>query len=121
MKILNWSMKESEKIISGSLRKNMHKIEDNLFTERIVKMHLSRQQNPVYKPFLNFGSLIIGISSVIISIGLILLMRTKILSVDYFIFKEQYGLILLIISLIFLISNWIEYFPATKNKITGKI
>lgn len=114
-------MEESEKIISDSLKKNMHKIEDDSFTERIVKLHLSSLKNPVYKPFLNFGSLIIGISSVIISIGLILLIRTKNLSVDYFAIKEQYGLILLIISLIFLISNWIEYSPATKNKIIGKI
>ena len=114
-------MKKSEKIISDSLKENMHKIEDDSFTERIIQLHLSSLKNPVYKPFLNFGSLIIGISSVIISIGLILLMRTNILSADYFVFKEQYGLILLMISLIFLISNWIEYFPAKKNKTTDVI
>jgi hypothetical protein len=113
-------MKESEKFISDTLKKNMYKIDDDSFTERIVKTHISRQKNPIYKPFLNFGSLIAGISSVIISIGLILLMRTKILSFDYFVYKEQYGLILLIISLIFLISSWIEYSPAQKSKVTGK-
>jgi len=107
-------MKESEKIISDSLKKNMHKIEDDSFTDKIIKLHLSSPKNSAYKPFLNFGSLIIGISSVIISIGLILLTRTNILSADYSLFKEQYGTILLMISLIFLIFNWIE-FPPAKN------
>jgi hypothetical protein len=110
-------MKESDKIISDSLKKNMHKIEDDLFTERIIKLHLSSPKNPIYKPFHNFGSLIIGISLVIISIGLILLMKIKILSTEYFVFKEQYGSILLMISLIFLISNWIEFSPAKNTKL----
>jgi hypothetical protein len=110
-------MKKSEKIISDSLKKNMHKIEDDSFTERIIKLHLTRLKNPVYKPFQNFGSLIIGISSVIISTGLILLTKIKIFSTDYFVLKEQYGSILLMISLIFLISNWIEFFPARKTKL----
>jgi len=108
-------MEESEKIISDVLKKNMYKIEDDSFTERIIKLHLSNLKNPAIKPFLNFGSLIIGISSVIISIGLILLLRTKLLSDYHFVFKEQYGLILLMISLIFLVSNWIEYSPANKT------
>jgi hypothetical protein len=110
-------MEESEKIISDVLIKNMHKIKDDSFTERIIKLHLSSLKNPVIKPFLNFGSLIIGISSVIFSIGLILLMRTKLLSDYHFVFNEQYGLILLIISLIFLVSNWIEYSPAKTTKL----
>jgi|WetSurMetagenome_2_1015567.scaffolds.fasta_scaffold96566_2 hypothetical protein len=108
-------MEESDQIIKELLKKNMHKIEDDSFTGRIVKMHISKQQSPVYKPFLNFRSLIIGISFVIINIGFILLTRTNSLSVD-FEFNEQYALILLIISLIFLISTWFEDFTVRKGQ-----
>jgi hypothetical protein len=109
-------MEKSDKLIKDLLKKNMQKIEDVSFTEKIINMHLSKQQKPIYKPFLNFGSLIIGISCVIISIGFIIITRTDIFSLDDFVFNEQYGLILLIIALIFLIYNWIENFIAPKTK-----
>jgi hypothetical protein len=112
-------MEKSDKLIKDLLKMNMQKIEDVSFTEKIINLHLSRQQKPTYKPFLNFGSLIIGISSVIISIGFIIITRTAIFSFDCFVFNEQYGLILLIVALIFLISNWIENFIPSKNKITS--
>jgi hypothetical protein len=114
-------MEKSDKLIKDLLKMNMQKIEDVSFNEIIINCHFNRQKKSIFKPFLNFGSLIFGISSVIISIGLILMTKTDIFLDDYFVFKEQYGLILLIVALIFLISNWIENFITPKNKITNSL
>jgi hypothetical protein len=112
-------MKKSEDIIKNSLRKDMQRINDDSFTDRIIEMHLSQERHVGYRPFLNFASLIIGISSVLISIGLILLVRVNnqllINSID---FSEQHGLILLSLSFIFLIYRWIEEFTAPKSVTT---
>jgi uncharacterized membrane protein len=110
-------MKEPDKIIRESFEKNMQKIEDGSFTERILKTHLSRQRIHILKPFRNLGPLLIGFSSVITSTGLVILFKTSNILIDNFEFKEQYGLILLLISLIFLISNWIDNFIAPKKRI----
>jgi putative copper export protein len=109
-------MKDSDHIIGDLLKKHMQEIEDDSFTERIVRMHLSKQKKPVYKPFRNFGLLIIGFSSVFISAGLILSLLTKTVLIKNFIFTAQYGLILLLVSLIFLISVWIENAIAPKSR-----
>lgn len=114
-------MKKTERILGDLLRKNMHKIEDESFTERIIALHLSKQNRFVSKPFPNFNLLIIGISSVIISIGLILSLKIKIAIFEGFTFTEQHGLILLLISLIFLISTWIDSFITPKKRVTSSI
>jgi hypothetical protein len=114
-------MEKTDRILSDLLKKNMHKIEDELFTKRIINMHLSLQKKTVYKPFPNFSLLIIGISSVIISIGLIFSLKIKIVLFEGFVFTEQYGLILLLISLIFLISTWIENFITPKKRASSNI
>lgn len=113
-------MEKSDKILSDLLKKNIKKIEDDSFTDRIIKIHLSRQNRPAFKPFINFDLLIIGISSVFISIGLIFSLFTKIELIENFAFTEQYGLIILLISLLFLIYSWIENFIVPKNKTADK-
>ena len=114
-------MKKTDRILSDLFKKNMHKIEDESFTERIINMHLLKQNKPVFKPFPNFGLLIIGISLVIISIGLIFSLKIKIALFEGFVFTEQYGLILLLISLIFLISIWIESLFTPKKRATSNV
>jgi hypothetical protein len=114
-------MKKTDKILSDLFKKNMHKIEDESFTEKIINMHLLKQKWPVSKPFPNFGLLIIGISSVIISFGLILSLKIKIAIFDGFTFTELHGLILLLISLIFLFYTWIDSFITPKKKVTGNL
>lgn len=109
-------MKKTDRILRDIFKNNLHKIDDESFTARIIEMHLSRQKKSAYKPFPNFGLLIIGLSSVIISIGLAFSLKIKISLLEGFNFKEQYGQILLIISLIFLISVWIENYLTPKNK-----
>lgn len=114
-------MNKSDKILSDLFKKNMQKIEDDSFTERIINLHLSKQKRPFYKPFKNFDLIIIGISSVLISIGLISSLITNTVLIKNLVFTEQHGLILLLISLIFLISVWIENFVSPKNKAHIKI
>jgi hypothetical protein len=113
-------MKKSDKILYDLLKKNMQIIEDDTFTERIIKIHLSRQKKPVHKPFLNFNLLIIGISLVIISIGLSLSSITNTILIKDFNFTEQHSWILLSISLIFLISVWIMNFIEPKTTFVNK-
>jgi len=114
-------MKTTERILGDLLRKNMHKIEDELFTKNIITLYLSKQNRSVSKPFPNFILLIIGILSVIISIGLILSLKTKIVISEGFTFTEQHGLILLLISLVFLIFIWIDSLITPKKRVTGSI
>ncbi len=96
-------MKNSDDFIRVSLRKGMQKIDDDSFTDRIVEMHLSKKGQSEFKPFLNFGSLIIGISSLIISIGLILSIRISDQLLKSINLSEQDCFILFLLSLIFLI------------------
>jgi cytochrome c biogenesis protein CcdA len=101
-------MKKSDKILSELLKKNILEIDDDSFTRRIVNIHLSTRKKTSYKPFLNFNILIVGISSVLISIGLVLSIITKTEAIENLVFKEQYGIVILIISLLFLIYFWVD-------------
>jgi cytochrome c biogenesis protein CcdA len=101
-------MKKIDSILKDNLKNNIQRIEDDNFTERIVEKHLSKGKRTANRPFLNFASFIIGISAVLLSIGLVILFKTENIVIDYIIFKEQHGMILILISLLFLIYKWIE-------------
>lgn len=103
-------MKEFDDIIKKALLKNMQSIDDDSFTENIVNDHLSKNLKIKYNPFLNFASLIIGLSFVFISIGLILLIRYNGLFIETIELNERHGLILLALSFVFLIYKWLEDF-----------
>jgi hypothetical protein len=114
-------MNKNDRILSDLIKKSMYRIEDESFTKDILRMHLSRQKKSTYKPFPNFGLLITGISSVIISIGLIISVKTKTELIKGFVLTEEYGLVLLVISLVFLVSVWMESFTTPKGNAPGKI
>ena len=101
-------MKRQDDFIKKNLQSHMQRIDDDSFTDKIIEMHLAKKQNIRYKPFINFLSLIIGVSSVIICIGLILLIRENITVFEKIKLNEDHGLILLSVSLIFLIYKWLE-------------
>lgn len=103
-------MKNQDEIIKRSLQKRMQRIDDDLFAEKIVKQHLSQKMQISPKPFLNFASLIVGLSFILISIGLILLVKTNNQIFKGIDFNEQHGLILFLLSLFYLIYIWIEEF-----------
>jgi predicted neutral ceramidase superfamily lipid hydrolase len=108
-------MKEFDDIIKNALLKNMQRINDDSFTENIIKDHLSKKTKIKYKPFLNFVSLIIGLSFVFISIGFILLIRNNFLNVETIELNEQHGLILFALSFVFLIYKWLEDYIASTS------
>lgn len=110
-------MKDYDNIIRASLKKNGETLEDSSFTLKIVNAHLSRKIISANNPFLNFGTLVIGIVLVIISAGLILLLKVYNIVIDSFVFTEQCGLILLLLSLIFLGSTLIGNLTIKKRQV----
>ena len=101
-------MQENNFDIQKALQSNMQGIDDDSFTERIVNIHLSKKQAVKPRPFINFKSLIIGLSAVLISIGFVLM---QILDKEWYKetgLTESHGLILLVLSIIFLLYKWIE-------------
>jgi len=87
-------MKSQDDIIKKTLRKEMQRIDDDLFTDEIIKRHLSQKVPVAPRPFLNFVSMIVGLSFTLLSLGLILLVKTNnriLKSID---FSEQHGYIL---------------------------
>jgi hypothetical protein len=113
-------MKRSDKIIRDILKKNIHRIEDDSFTERIIKIHLAAHKKPSFKPFFNFDLLVIGMLSVVISIGLVYSVIAKIELVQNLVIKEQYCLIILTLSLLFLIYFWLEDFISPNRRSADK-
>jgi uncharacterized Tic20 family protein len=103
-------MKNQDEIIRKTLQKGMQRLDDELFAEKIVKQHLSQKVHNAPKPFLNFASLIIGLSFILISIGLMLLVKTNNQIFKSIGFSEQHGNILLMLSFLFSIYKWIEEF-----------
>jgi hypothetical protein len=101
-------MKSQDDIIKKTLRKEMQRIDDDLFTDEIIKRHLSQKVPVAPRPFLNFVSMIVGLSFTLLSLGLILLVKTNnriLKSID---FSEQHGYILFLLSFFFLIYKWLD-------------
>ncbi len=105
-------MKTKDEIIKNTLKSNVQRINDNSFTKKIVETHLTKKQIVKVRPFLNFMSLIIGISILIISIGLVFLIRQNFDWITEFDLTENHGLIIITLSIVFLIYKWIEEITA---------
>jgi hypothetical protein len=112
-------MKKHDEIIRKTLQKGMQRLDDEFFAEKIVKQHLSQMVQIAPKPFLNFASLLIGLSFILISIGLILLVKTNNQIFKNIGFSEQHGYILFMLSLLFSICKWVEEF-ALYQKFSNK-
>ncbi|MBN2773365.1 MAG: hypothetical protein JXR31_03890 [Prolixibacteraceae bacterium] len=115
MKNLNYSMKMSDEDIKKRMHENMLRIHDKSFTERIVNTHLATGEKRIQKPFFNFSSLIIALSAVLTSIGLIifaLIAKEPFYGIEI---TQEYGIILLILSFIFLIHKWLDGILFNKN------
>jgi uncharacterized membrane protein YkgB len=111
-------MRAKDEIIKKTLKSNIQQIDDNYFTKRIVENHLVKNQIVKHRPFINFFSLIIGLSAVIISIGLVLLIKQNNDWIREIGLTENHGLIILTLSFIFLIYKWIEEFTAPNTQFT---
>jgi hypothetical protein len=103
-------MQELNEQIKKALQSNLHKIDDDFFTRRIVDKHLANKQNKKYLPFVNFFSLIIGLSFLLASIGLVFVLRQGYDWMSGISVTEQHGLILIALSIIFLTYKSLEEF-----------
>jgi hypothetical protein len=106
----NWNMKANDNIIKKALQSRQQRIEDDSFSKRIVEIHLVKKQIIKNRPFVNFKSLIIGLSSVILSAGFVLIIRQNNDWIKEIGLTENHGLLILILSFMFLINKWIEEF-----------
>ncbi len=101
-------MQANDDIIRKTLRKDLQRIDDDSFTQDIVKTHLERKAFTTPKPFVNFSSLIVGLSLFIGSLGLVLLIRTNGEWINETGVTEHHGVLILTISLLFLVFKWLE-------------
>jgi hypothetical protein len=109
-------MSDNDVMIKRTLQSNMQQVDDDSFTERIVELHLAKRPGNVNRSFSNFISLIIGISSVIASIGLVLIIRQNNNWISQSGITETHGLILIILSIVFLIYKALEEFTASHTR-----
>jgi len=102
--------------IKKALQSRMQQIDDNSFTKKIVDLHLANKQEIICRPFVNFLSLIIGLSSLLFNIGLVLFLKQNYKWINEIGLTEQHGLLLIAISIIFLIYKFIEEYttPGTR-------
>lgn len=101
-------MQEPGVHIKKALQSNLQKIDDDFFTRRIVDKHLANKQNKKYRPFVNFFPLIIGLSFLLASIGLVFVLQEEFDWMSGRSITEQHGLILISLSIIFLIYKSLE-------------
>ncbi len=101
-------MKVNDDIIRKALRKNLQRIDDDSFTQDIVKTHLEKKAFTAPKPFVNFSSLLVGLSLFIASIGLLLLIRYNGEWINETGLTEHHGVLIVTISLLFLVFKWLE-------------
>ncbi len=100
--------------IKKVLQDNIQRIDDSSFTDRILAKHLADKEIIKNSVFLNFLPMIIGLSTVILSIGLVVLIRQNNDWINEIGFTENHGLIILTISIIYLIYKLMEEFT-TRN------
>lgn len=105
-------MKTNDDYIKKTFRHNIQRIEDDSFTNSIVAKHLADRKIIKNRAFINFLPMIIGLSTVILSIGLVVLIRQNNDWINKTGFTENNGLIILTISFIFLIYKLLEEFTA---------
>jgi hypothetical protein len=114
-------MKTKDELIKKTLQSNVQRIDDKSFTYGIVENHLVKKQIVKYRPFINFFSLILGLSAVILCIGLVFLIKQNNEWIKEIGLTENHGLVILMLSFIFLIYKWVDEFtaPDTQYKTVG--
>jgi hypothetical protein len=108
-------MTKIEETIKKVLQSRMQPITDDSFTKSIVDTHLINKQRFKSKPFINFLPLIIGLSFLIISLGLLAGVKQHYDWIMGIGLIEEHGLILIVLSIVFLLYKWIDEFTASKT------
>lgn len=105
-------MKANDDYIKKVFQQNLQRIEDDSFTNSIVTKHLANKKIIRTSAFINFLPMIIGLSTVILSIGLVALVRQNNDWIREIGFTETHGLIVFAISFIFLIYKLMDEITA---------
>jgi fumarate reductase subunit C len=105
-------MKTIDDDIKKVLQENIQRINDDSFTDSILSKYLDDKKSIKNSVFMNFLPMIIGLSTLILSIGLVALIRYNNNWINEIGFTENHGLIILTISIIFLIYKLLEEFTA---------
>ena len=92
-------MKQQDKILKEVLQLKMEKLDDESFTNRIVDLHLKFKEEKIVKPAFDFLSLIFGLISTLICIGLALLISSDV-NIGL---SSQNIMILFLVSIVYLI------------------
>lgn len=108
-------MKKENGNIKEALQFKLNKLNDDSFTDKIIKLHLTSRKVKTKKPFLNFIPLIAGLSAVIMSIGFVILLKQNNQFLNEIGFTERHGFIIFTLSIIYLIYKWIDEFTAPNN------
>ena len=108
-------MKANDALIKKALQARMERIDDDSFTKDIVQNHLAKKKIMKNMPFINFMSLIAGLCSLIISTGIVLLIRQYGDLIKGLDLTENHGLLMMAVSFLFLINKWIEEVLSNKS------
>lgn len=105
-------MKDKDDNIRKALESKLTKLNDESFTEDIIKFHLISRKTKTKKPFFSFMSLIVGLSAVIMSIGFVILLKLNNQFLGEIGFTERHGIITFSLSLIYIVYKLIDDFTA---------
>lgn len=108
-------MNEIDKKIKKTFQLRSEKIEDKIFTQNIINTILENRRSANIRPFLNFLPIIIGLSSFIFSIGIVVLVLQNYEWLNEFGVTLHHGIIISIISLIFLLHKLMDEVTFSKS------
>lgn len=111
-------MKTNDDDIKKALQQNIQRIDDDSFTNSIVAKHLANKKIIKNRAFINFLPMIIGLSTVILSIGFVLLIQQNNDLIKEIGFTENHALITLATSIIFSFLKFLEEFTASTRSYT---
>lgn len=105
-------MKQQNEIIKEVLQSKMEKLDDEQFTDRVVNLHLQSKKKSEKRISFDFNSLILGLISIIISLGLGMLIS---LDIDIGL-TMQHVIILFSLSVIYLIFKLLNEITAPNTQ-----
>lgn len=101
-------MQEIDNNIKQALKTNLQRIDDVNFTKNIVDSFLAKKQIAINKPVFDLSSFVIGLSMLIGSIGLVIVLMQNYDWMKIIDIKVEDGLLLVVISSVFLIYKMLD-------------
>jgi hypothetical protein len=108
-------MIEIDDNIKQVLQSRIQRIDDDSFTKNIIAIHLANNQENRYKPFINFLPFIIGLSSLIFTVGMVYAVRQNYGWIIEIGITEDHGVILITLSFLFLMHKLLEEITVRKT------